>query len=367
MKLKKFLIFILLFILSPLNFSNAQNLSSKLKGKILLQVEDMGQAWYINPETEERAYLGRPADAFRIMRELGLGIKHEELEKYLNSSFPERLSGKILLDVEQNGEAYYVNPEDLKGYFLNRPDDAFNIMRKKGLGISDDNLWEIPLSKKYPDESGTNNSQDYTDNNIKEDKEKVANIKQSEGSNQKNEDQVETKNNDNDNSEKILNFKNYLKKIEQELALLESEYNKLASNINSENNSYKQEYENNIQSANNEYQENINYYKPTHDYWADYYQHKIDLEIGMGVRADKERIKNYQNRLDLENTNYNNLVVRLQNDRNKKKTQYKENYDNQIADTEQRLKTITEAYNNAKTEREILKENVLNEIELLKK
>ena len=142
--------FISLFF--PLNFSQAQELSSKLKGKILLQVEDAGQAWYIEPETQERAYLGRPADAFKIMRELGLGIKHNELEKYLNSKFPKRLSGKILLDVENNGEAYYIYPEDLKGYYLNRPDDAFKIMREKGLGITNENLNKISVLQKYKEE-----------------------------------------------------------------------------------------------------------------------------------------------------------------------------------------------------------------------
>ncbi|MFC1612729.1 hypothetical protein ACFL23_00140 [Patescibacteria group bacterium] len=144
------LTFILLLI--PFNFSNAQNISSRLKGKILLQVEDKGQGWYIDPDTQERAYLGRPADAFKIMQELGLGIKHIELEKYLNSSFPERLAGKILLDVESKGEAYYVYPEDLKGYYLSRPNEAFRIMREKGLGITNKDLNKVPIFQKYKEQ-----------------------------------------------------------------------------------------------------------------------------------------------------------------------------------------------------------------------
>ncbi|PIR14044.1 hypothetical protein COV49_00190 [Candidatus Falkowbacteria bacterium CG11_big_fil_rev_8_21_14_0_20_39_10] len=190
MKPTKFLILALFFILLPLNFSNAQELSNKLKGKILLQVEDAGQAWYIEPETQERAYLGRPADAFRIMRELGLGIKHEELKKYLSSSFPERLSGKILLDVEQNGEAYYVNPADLKGYFLNRPNDAFSVMREKGLGITNNDLWKITLSGKYPDESKATDLQSYIDSKTKEVKKEVAKITQPQEMEEENNDSV---------------------------------------------------------------------------------------------------------------------------------------------------------------------------------
>jgi len=129
-----------------------KNLSKKLKGKILLQVEGAGQAWYIDPNTEQRAYLGRPADAFRIMRELGLGIKHEELAKYLKFKFPKRLAGKILLDVEQNGEAYYVSPENLKGYYLKKPKDAFNIMRQQGLGITNSSLQKLPIFERYKEQ-----------------------------------------------------------------------------------------------------------------------------------------------------------------------------------------------------------------------
>jgi len=58
-----------------------------------------------------------------------------------------RLSGKILLDVEQNGEAYYVNPDDLKGYYLNRPADAFNIMREFGLGITNNGIRKIGVGE----------------------------------------------------------------------------------------------------------------------------------------------------------------------------------------------------------------------------
>lgn len=120
-------------------------LSARLKGKILLQVEANGEAWYVFPDDLKKYYLGRPADAFSIMRSLGLGIAHGTLQTYLNSTFPSRLSGKILLDVEANGEAYYVYPGDLKGYYLGRPDDAFQIMREKGLGISNTDLRKIAV------------------------------------------------------------------------------------------------------------------------------------------------------------------------------------------------------------------------------
>ena len=108
---------------------------SRLKGKIILKVEDAGKAYYIHPQYQSMYYLGRPADAFKVMREQGVGISEKDFSSF-GSYAPSRLSGSILLRVEANGEAYYVNPGDLKMHYLGRPADAFNVMRELGLGIN---------------------------------------------------------------------------------------------------------------------------------------------------------------------------------------------------------------------------------------
>ncbi len=46
-------------------------LINRLSGGILLQVESVGEAWYVYPNDKKKYYLGRPADAFDIMRKLG--------------------------------------------------------------------------------------------------------------------------------------------------------------------------------------------------------------------------------------------------------------------------------------------------------
>ena len=61
--------------------ASADDLSSQLKGRILLQVESHGEAWYVNPVNSERYFMGRPADAFRIMRELSLGINNTDIRQ----------------------------------------------------------------------------------------------------------------------------------------------------------------------------------------------------------------------------------------------------------------------------------------------
>lgn len=128
----------------------AQDILDIVRGRILLQVEESGEAWYVNPDDDTRYYMGRPHDAFELMRAFGLGIAHSELQGYLNTAFPSRLSGKILIDVEMNGEAYYVYPLDLKGYYLGRPQHAFDIMRSLSLGITNEDLSRIPQTGETP-------------------------------------------------------------------------------------------------------------------------------------------------------------------------------------------------------------------------
>ncbi|MCK5061427.1 hypothetical protein KAR28_02665 [Candidatus Parcubacteria bacterium] len=121
------------------------NLIKRLEGKILLQVEENGEGWYIYPNDKKKYYLGQPADAFSVMRKLGLGATHEFITSH--TIFPDHVLGKILLDVEQNGEAYYIYPKDKKAYYLGRPADAFSVMRKLGLGITNNDVRKIDVGE----------------------------------------------------------------------------------------------------------------------------------------------------------------------------------------------------------------------------
>lgn len=142
--MKKYIfILILFFSLGSPGLNPRADAALTNTGYILLQIEQHGEAWYVYPKTATRFYLGRPADAFAIMKKLALGASHD----YISSTtiFPARLSGLILLDADANGEAYYIYPKDLKKYYLGRPADAFKIMRELGLGITDTDLATITI------------------------------------------------------------------------------------------------------------------------------------------------------------------------------------------------------------------------------
>lgn len=130
----------------------ADSTAVHLSGRILLQVESHGEAWYVNPINGQRHFLGRPQDAFNLMRTQGIGITNTDLaripEAGSTSTLPtdlNRLKGHFLLQVQSHGEAWYVSPTTGKRYSLGRPQDAFNIMRGQGLGISNNDLARIPL------------------------------------------------------------------------------------------------------------------------------------------------------------------------------------------------------------------------------
>lgn len=181
-------------------------LAQRLKGRIVLQVEERGEAWYVNPTTEEKYYLRDGAVAYAALRRFGLGVRNVDLAKIpvgledrfvdtdadgdgladkleeglktdpgnadsdgdgqldgvevrngynplgpgklnADSKLVGRLSGKILLQVESRGEAWYLNPADGKRYYLKDGDAAYQIMRFLSLGIANSNLRKIKVGE----------------------------------------------------------------------------------------------------------------------------------------------------------------------------------------------------------------------------
>lgn len=179
--MKKILYLVLVFTFLPLyQLKAADSLASRLSGRILLQVESYGRAWYVDPVSQERYYLRDGEEAFNIMRSLGLGISNRDLAKIPTSKgeigdqkLVNRLKGRILLQVESHGEAWYVNPVDGLRYYLPNREAAFNMLRQFGLGITNDNLRQIKTNIKqiihdttfndvaYVRYDGTNFSQSY--------------------------------------------------------------------------------------------------------------------------------------------------------------------------------------------------------------
>jgi uncharacterized protein YkwD len=137
----------LLFLISPATSHAAPSLTQRLSGRILLQVQSHGEAWYVDPITKTRFYLGTPEAAFQVLRARALGIKHADLLRLMEPErFPMRLYGRMLLDVDDHGQAYYVEPGSMRAIPLGSADETYGILRLHGLGITNVDLQKIPVA-----------------------------------------------------------------------------------------------------------------------------------------------------------------------------------------------------------------------------
>ena len=63
----------------------------------------------------------------------------------IDTALTNRLKGYVVLQTESQGEAWYINPKDGKRYYLPDGEAAYKIMSQLGSGLSNQNLWRIPV------------------------------------------------------------------------------------------------------------------------------------------------------------------------------------------------------------------------------
>lgn len=178
-------------------------LTNRLKGSILLAVESNGEAWYVDPKTGKRFYLKDGTAAFSALKKFGTGITNVNLDqipvgfedrfrdsdsdndglsdkleealgtnpdnsdsdgdshpdghevkngyrpngagKYPASNLCKQLEGKIMLQVESRGQAWYIR--NCKRYYLKDGEASYQIMRFLSLGIKNSDLQKITVGE----------------------------------------------------------------------------------------------------------------------------------------------------------------------------------------------------------------------------
>ncbi|MFA6393885.1 MAG: hypothetical protein WCW25_03380 [Patescibacteria group bacterium] len=201
--------------------SAAEYFIERLSGRIILQVESRGEAWYLNPANLKKYRLGQQPDFFEAIKKAGIGITDADIKKIpigliaetgiidrdadgvpdkledalgtnpdnrdsdsdgyddkteiingyspldrkktvLDPIFSKKNAGRIFLQVENKGRAWYVNPLDNKKYLLSDAEDILAVVKRLGLGITNENFSKIVTSssgaeENHPEEENENN------------------------------------------------------------------------------------------------------------------------------------------------------------------------------------------------------------------
>ncbi|MBN2854197.1 L,D-transpeptidase [Patescibacteria group bacterium] len=197
LKLLTLSLFSLIFIFPP--SSLASSLPFELRGQLLIQVENKGEAWYVDLENALRHNLKPNNSSIETIRKMALGISNENLKKIpiavdarliridsdndglddrlesaieanpfnsdsdgdsysdaleiknhfdplssgrlpIDLNFTNKLAGKFLLQVEGKGELWYLSPRDNLRYYLGDYKDLLKVISILGRGISDENI-----------------------------------------------------------------------------------------------------------------------------------------------------------------------------------------------------------------------------------
>jgi subtilisin family serine protease len=139
--------------------SVSSKLVDRFRGSILLQVQSHGEAWYVHPTTGLRHYMKDGNAAYKMMRNFGFGITNKDIATIpqvssagalksaasvcKSNAVANRLKGKILLQVQSHGEAWYVDPAKCRRVYLKNGAAAYEIMRLLGLGITNADLTKV--------------------------------------------------------------------------------------------------------------------------------------------------------------------------------------------------------------------------------
>lgn len=183
----------------PLSYGiEDRNLYNSLRGRILILPERNGEAYYVHPSDYRVYYLGNATNALEVMQSLGYGTFNRDLWKIpagvltqygtdsdrdglsdnfeiafgtnrydfnsdhdvysdkteiiagydpngpgkmpIDRNFTNKNKGRVLLETESFGQAWYVNPTDGKRYYFSNTYEMHDIIAKFGLGISNGNF-----------------------------------------------------------------------------------------------------------------------------------------------------------------------------------------------------------------------------------
>lgn len=107
--------------------------------------------WYVRPNEGDRYAIGNANDFSRLLRHVGVGITEKDLLRLANSTAPDyeflfNNRGRVFIVVDGGGAAWFVNPLDMKPYYLANGQAGFTQAQALALQVHQSQLSKIPAS-----------------------------------------------------------------------------------------------------------------------------------------------------------------------------------------------------------------------------
>ena len=124
-------------------------------GSVITSADDLDQNyWYVDPDTNKRFLLKDGKAVSYLLKNFGQGIDNKNLASILSEDninnidykLTFEMRGKFLLQVEENGEAWYINPLDNNRYFIANGKAGLKTLKKLALEIRADKLSTIAIT-----------------------------------------------------------------------------------------------------------------------------------------------------------------------------------------------------------------------------
>jgi len=119
-------------------------LPNNLTGLILLQTQSYGRAWYVSPLNGARYYLKDKETAYEIFKKSARIVDSREIIAK-DSSILKKYKGLILTS-DNSDTLTYIHPRTLLPYDIRNADQAFDVVKNVGIGVTDTLLARVPMN-----------------------------------------------------------------------------------------------------------------------------------------------------------------------------------------------------------------------------
>jgi len=111
-----------------------------LAGEIVVQTDGSKGMWYISPRDKSRYYAKNDAELFAIASQQSIGISSKDIKKIplsakqkADKKLVQRLKGLFVLQVEDKGQMWYINPTNGIRYYVKDAQALRDLMLKIGV------------------------------------------------------------------------------------------------------------------------------------------------------------------------------------------------------------------------------------------